>query len=786
MLTPKVASALVVGLALVPGLARAQAPQPTVPESTISDRREVSNGQKDWHFVGHVEIERGTDTKIFADDVRFESDTNHAVATGHVVISQGNNRIAAERAEFDTETRLGTFYQASGVAFVQPPRQAPRPGVAGIQVPQVPGQENVVYFFGDVVEKVGPKKYRITNGGFTTCVQPTPRWNLSANTVVLNVDHYTFLRDAVLTVKGVPMLYLPVLYYPTKREDRATGFLIPTYGSSTLRGQSIHNAFFWAIDRSQDATFAYDWFSKTGQGLGSEYRYNFGGGSDGNIRMYLLDEHEAVYTLADGTSSTIPARKEYTIVGGANAILPGNFRARTNVNYFSSIVMNQTFNTNVANTINNQRSFGGNVIGTVGGFSLNGTFARSENFYSATDSVVSGRLPQVTLSRNERPLLGSPIYFSATAESAGLLGENRSVDSDNKPVDISKSLWRFDVQPQIRYPFKKWQWFTVNSVVNVRDTLYTRSYDAKVLTDPSNTTVVDETLNRQYFTLQTQILGPVFNRIWDTPANGYAEKFKHSVEPYLNVQRTSSVDNYQRIVVFDGTDTIVGGVQYQYGLNNRFYAKRRGALPGQPSLSREIFDVELTQTYYTNQTAAQFDARYQSSFNTQAPSNFSPISLNVRAMPTNDVSATMRAEFDARYHALRTISANGTFAWTNRVQTTAGWSKQAFIEELQGFNDKTQLNQSLNASTNVHTQDNRFGTIYSFNYDILRGYFVQQRVSAFYNAQCCGLAMEYQAYNFGSSSLAAIPADHRFFLSFTLAGLGNFSPFNGALNGVPR
>ena len=29
--------------------------------------------------------------------------------------------IAAERAEFDTETRLGTFYQASGVAFVQPP-----------------------------------------------------------------------------------------------------------------------------------------------------------------------------------------------------------------------------------------------------------------------------------------------------------------------------------------------------------------------------------------------------------------------------------------------------------------------------------------------------------------------------------------------------------------------------------------------------------------------------------------------------------------------------------------
>ena len=82
----------------------------------------------------------------------------------------------------------------------------------------------------------------------------------------LNVDHYTLLKQAVLTVKGVPMLYLPILYYPTKKEDRATGFLLPTYGSSTLRGQSIHNAFFWAIDRSQDATLLHDWFSKTGQG----------------------------------------------------------------------------------------------------------------------------------------------------------------------------------------------------------------------------------------------------------------------------------------------------------------------------------------------------------------------------------------------------------------------------------------------------------------------------------------------------------------------------------------
>src|SRR5436189_101643 len=82
----------------------------------------------------------------------------------------------------------------------------------GVAPPPVVGQETIVYFFGKEIEKIGPKKYKITNGGFSTCVQPTPRWDLHAGTVVLNVDHYTVLKNAVLTVKGVPMMYLPILY----------------------------------------------------------------------------------------------------------------------------------------------------------------------------------------------------------------------------------------------------------------------------------------------------------------------------------------------------------------------------------------------------------------------------------------------------------------------------------------------------------------------------------------------------------------------------------------------
>ena len=54
-----------------------------------------------------------------------------------------------------------------------------------------------------------------------------------------------------------------------------------------MRGQSLSNAFFWAINRSQDLTLLHDWYTKTGQGAGAEYRYIASPGSEGNFRAVL-------------------------------------------------------------------------------------------------------------------------------------------------------------------------------------------------------------------------------------------------------------------------------------------------------------------------------------------------------------------------------------------------------------------------------------------------------------------------------------------------------------------
>ena len=292
---------------------------------------------------------------------------NKAIATGNVVFAQGNNRISAEHAEFDTETRLGTFYNATRHSRRSSRRAAS--GAArrdGAAADDRPGDTSSI-FFGEKIEKIGPKKYRITNGGFSTCVQPTPRWDLHAGTVILNVDHYTVLTNAVLTGEG----RADVLPADPLLPDQARGSRDRLPDSdlrlSSLRGQSIHNAFFWAINRSQDATFLHDWFSKTGQGVGSEYRYNCGGGGDGNFAPTCST------STARPTSSTAceqrrrRRQRSYEIRGGANQMLPGQpARARQRQLLLEHRRPRRRSTPTSTMLRATSRSFGGNVVGAWG------------------------------------------------------------------------------------------------------------------------------------------------------------------------------------------------------------------------------------------------------------------------------------------------------------------------------------------------------------------------------------------------------------------------------------
>ena len=713
-------------------------------------------------LIGQVEIDCG-DQSFAADQVELFTDTHRLIATGNVVFTSGKNRIAADRLDYNTQTRTGVFTNATGTAVLKDstePRQAK--SMFGTSEPDI-------YFYGKTLEKIGAQKYKITAGGFTTCVQPTPRWQLTSGTVLLNLDSYAILTNSLFKVKGVPVLYLPVFYYPINEEDRATGLLIPTYGTSTVRGQTISNAFFWAISRSQDATLLHDWFSRTGQGIGGEYRYVAGPGSDGYVRFYNLREHEAEYADTDGSLVTTPERRSYEVRGAMSQRLGRQFRARARADYFSDITVQQTYNQNIYDSSRRSRVYSGSVTGSLAGWNLSGAFDRNEFFYGTTQSTVRGGTPRIAVQKSDRPLFGSPAYFSLAFEGAKFTALRKTATSE-----VDNGLARFDLMPRVRLPFTRWQWLTVSTTAAARYTYWTERRDPE-----SRSRNVDDPISRNYFEVATQVTGPVFNRIFNRPGSAYAEKIKHSIEPFFNVQRISPIDDFDKFVTIDGVDTVVGKVtRVSYGINNRFFRK-----PGGGGRSTELVTVALGQSYYTDSRAAQYDKYYQTAYGS-APSKFSPLSLQVRAWPTEGVNAQFRAEYDTAFDAIRTMSADGTVALSDWLHSTFGWSQRRFIDGLPGFDDPDRLDHYLNSASSWRALRNRIGGAYSFNYDIKTGRFLQQRVLNYYNAQCCGFALEYQQFDLsGFGSSLPVQKDQRWNFSITLAGIGSFSNFFGAFGG---
>ena len=710
------------------------------------------------HLINQAAVE-GPNLKFFADDIDLYEDTNRVVASGNVVFTNADGRISAERVEFNTGTGIGTFYDASGIMSIG--------AATGANAAAFGGQEPDVYFYGAKLEKIGLRKYRITNGGFTTCVQPTPRWEVTSGSVVLNLDEYAIARNTLLKVKGVPMFYLPLLYYPIQKSQRATGFLLPTYGTSTLRGQSISNAFFWAINRSQDATFFHDWFTHTGMGEGSEYRYIAGLQSAGNVRLYRFVQHETQYTQS-GTTSTLPAKTSYEFTGAVTQALGGAARARMRLDYFSDVLTQQLYHQNIYQASRRNRLIEAGASDIFGPLSTTVLYQRNETFNNETSSFLYGATPRVSAQLAPQQLFGAPIYASMNSEYAFL--PYRSLDLAKGVVTQDNSLARVDIAPSVRLPLSRLTYLSVNTSAAHRMTYYSRSADQRGLP-------VDDSLIRDYTQLRTEVVGPVFTKIWDTPDSGYAERMKHVIEPAFTLDYTTPIHNYKQTpLLTDTSDFVVGGTsRLTYGLTNRFMYRGR-TVDGTRGQTREFVTVGVQQTYYSNSESSKFDTAYSSSNSSRQPVNLSPVSLIARVSPSARIDANTRVEYDVQGLGLAVLGVGSNIS--------AGLSSGSLQFSRQHLSRREKPSTYLSGSTSLHSPNGHFTGTYALSWDITHSTIVTQNVLATYMAQCCGLQMEFQKFHLVSS--APIPSDRRINISFVLAGLGTFSNFFGAFGNSLR
>ncbi|MEO5761947.1 MAG: putative LPS assembly protein LptD, partial [Vicinamibacteria bacterium] len=227
-------------------------------------------------YEGFVDLRFGqlriqADSLNMFDETKSDGTTAQRIeATGNVVFMSGQERISGETLRLDLDTGKGVFTKASG--YLQPD----------------------VLFEADSIERVDNDTYRLKGARFTACTQPTPRWMFKAQSATVDVDKWIKATLVNLRVKGIPTpLVLPYIQFPINPDKRSTGLLIPRYGNSSsgtgvgAKGREIGLGFFWAMGRSADQTFYYDYYSKYGTGVGHEFRYIRNAGSRGNFRSYF-------------------------------------------------------------------------------------------------------------------------------------------------------------------------------------------------------------------------------------------------------------------------------------------------------------------------------------------------------------------------------------------------------------------------------------------------------------------------------------------------------------------
>lgn len=186
-------------------------------------------------------------------------------------------------------------------------------------------------------------KMRLNQAVYTGCPCPDPSWYISSSRVDLDFDaNEGVARNGVLYFKSVPILASPYLTFPIKKE-RKSGFLLPTYGTTSNSGVEFSLPYYFNLAPNYDATLTPKYMSKRGLQMGGEFRYL------GNSYSGMLSGTYLPKDLDNGNSRWMYiAQHTQNLGGGFSAMY--DLRRVSDDNYFrdfSSFGLNDAINNTV-------------------------------------------------------------------------------------------------------------------------------------------------------------------------------------------------------------------------------------------------------------------------------------------------------------------------------------------------------------------------------------------------------------------------------------------------------
>ena len=253
---------LLLGMFPLPGHAE-NAPLPLKLDRTFKKHPAVSEDTAAFINAQHVEAQKGEQLEA-SGDVELRQN-GQVVSAGHLVYGQESKDVLAE----------------GSVRIEQPGLVATGPvlklnldtDLGEMNQPQFEFSENHARGSAETMHILGKKNYTFDDATYTTCPAGDDDWLLRMSR--LDIDRTTQIgvaHQARVEFKGVPILYTPWMDFALNN-NRRSGFMGPTFGSTSTGGSELSLPYYWNIAPNFDATITPRMIAKRGTQFNNEFRY---------------------------------------------------------------------------------------------------------------------------------------------------------------------------------------------------------------------------------------------------------------------------------------------------------------------------------------------------------------------------------------------------------------------------------------------------------------------------------------------------------------------------------
>jgi LPS-assembly protein len=744
--------------------ARGAAAQGIVPPSVPSNVRLEADQQRkegDLYFAdGKVEIEY-RNLRLRADHAQYNTKTYLATARGNVRLDADTQHLTAESGEFNMRTGEGRFESVHGEIRLE------RKSNAYVLV-----SPNPLIFEAREVRRLDASTYLIEHAWLTVCEPGRPSWKFFSSHATLHVGRSVALVNANFRLFRIPLIYMPYATVPAGRNLRQSGFLLPEFSDTSLKGVVLGDGYYWAPRDWTDLSLGAAYLSRRGWQQNAEFRAKPWEHVDISAKYFGVIDRGLPTAIADSSGNfTTQLVKQ----GGHSAqfefaaLLNHGWRAVADLNQLSSLTFQLAFAPTFGEAVNSEVRTSAFLTNNFNGFSVNLAERSYEDFLNAQPQVdVNLRgAPEARLaSIDQAPWKRLPIYFGVDAFAGAV---HRSDESLSPPdpvtgvqtvvpgIDTGAFVERSEFAPRVVVPLHWGPWLGVTTSYTVRTT----SYGAQI----AGGTVVDEPLRRTTGELNVDLRPPTLERVWKSGSR----KWKHTIDPEIEYNYVRGVNPFDQFIRFDEDETLTDTNEFLYSITQRLFHR---AGDGQAD---ELVSWKIAQKYYfdptfngalvpgTRNVFQALDSITPFAF-ADEPRHFSPIDSDLRITPGGVYDAEVRLDFDTVRHKLTTA---GTLLKLRPYQnfnfTVAHFSidNAAVLQPL--------ANQ-IRAQVGYGDLNRRgWNASFGFSYDVKQSLLQNQLIQVSYNGSCCGIAFEYRRL-----ALGPIRTENQFRVALIIANIGTF------------